>query len=87
MRLKNEEVKMQTRRKKDIRDKDIETERSHEYKVWIPRIGLIGMTYRPLVSMTAVVTFGKWLHLVHDTATSTTGDENNIPLKRTPKCL
>lgn len=29
--------------------------------------------------MTAVVTFGKWLYLVRDTAISTMGDKINIP--------
>lgn len=55
-------------------------ERIPEYKTWLLRIRLIGVTYYlPLVSMTAAITFGKWLYLVHDTATSPTGDKINIP--------
>lgn len=50
---------MQTGRKKDIRKGGTENERSNEYKVRIRGMGLIGMTYHLLVSMTAVVTFGK----------------------------
>lgn len=37
------------------------------------------MTYHLLVSMTAAVTFGKWLYLVHDPATTPMGDKINIP--------
>lgn len=29
--------------------------------------------------MTAAVTFGKWLYLIYDTATSPMGDKFNIP--------
>lgn len=56
-----------------------EMARSTEYKTQLPRTRLIGMTYHLLVSMTAAVTFGKWLYLVHDTATSLMGDKINIP--------
>ena len=37
------------------------------------------MTYDPLVSMTAAVTFGKWFYLVRDMATSAKRDKIKIP--------
>lgn len=70
---------MKTDKKKDVRKGDSEMVRSTEYKAWLPRIRLIGMTYHLLVSMTAAVTFGKWLYLVHDTATSRWEIKINIP--------
>lgn len=70
---------MQTDNEKDVRKGDREIERSSEYKARLPRIRLICMTYHLLVSMTAAVTFGKWLYLVHDTTTSMMGDKINTP--------
>lgn len=75
-------VKIQTdKRKKDSREseRNNETEGSPEYKARLPRIRFIAMTYHLLVSMTAAVTFGKWLYLVHDPATTPMGDKINIP--------
>lgn len=68
---------MQTDKKKDVRNGDWEMET--EYKAWLLKMRLIGMAYHLLVSMTAAVTFGKWLYLVHDTASSPMGDKINIP--------
>lgn len=70
--MKNKEVKKKKKMQIDNRKR---CGRWRDSKGWLLRTMLIVLP----VSMTAAVTFGKWLYLLHDTDTSPRGDIISVP--------